>query len=108
MATASDRSSGLGLALAALLALAAGCHDEPVAPSAALDAGTDAKIGEAGAKDAPGTEAAAAEVIDCFMGIPKTNDELLNQCWPEEVATIVKKPALPGGYAIGMPLPPPP
>jgi hypothetical protein len=90
-----------------LLTLAGGCHDETLPPAVPIDAGTDARAGEAGAKDAPGSEA-AAEVIDCFMGIPKTNDDFLNQCWPEEVATIVKKPALPGGYAIGMPLPPPP
>jgi hypothetical protein len=112
MATVSEETRRAPwLALAALLMAASGCHDETVAPPAVVDAGSDARpAGEAGA--ATDTAASPAgtqpEVIDCFMGTPKTNDELLNQCWPEDVVTFVKKPALPGGYTVGMPLPPPP
>jgi hypothetical protein len=110
MATVSDRARrGPWLALAAVL-MAASCHDETVTISPVVDAGSDARVGEAGAAkdgsdDSPGAQ---TQTIDCFMGTPKTNNEFLNQCWPEDVVTFVKKPALPGGYTVGMPLPPPP
>lgn len=115
MATVSNqrrRSRRRWLPIVALLALALpACHDEKVAGPPAADGGADARVnGEAGAATDGATDVPAAqtETIDCFMGTPRTNEEFLNSCWPDDVASFAKKPNLPGGYQIGMPLPPPP
>jgi hypothetical protein len=96
----------------AVLAIAPlGCNDETVAPPPAIDAASDARVaGDGGASsDASSDVPASAEpIVDCFKGTAKTNEELLNACWPETVTSFVKKPNLPGGYLVGMPLPPPP
>jgi hypothetical protein len=97
------------LLLAALAALATvGCTDEKVPPPA--DAGADAKpAGDGGAGDGSSdTPASGEQPVDCFKGTPRTHEELLNQCWPETVASFPKTPNLPGGYQVGQPLPPPP
>jgi hypothetical protein len=97
--------------LAAVLAGGLACNDGTPAVGGSTP-GPDALAGDGGAPtgdgstDAPG--AASTMTIDCFMGTPRTNEEFLNACWPDEVVAIVKAPKLPGGYKVGMPLPAPP
>jgi hypothetical protein len=111
------RRTKLALLLSAALAAAplAGCEDEaPLLSDAgamgmARDAGAAdiAATGDAGA-DGDGASSAAV-VVECWKGTPTNHEELLNACWAETVTAVVAKPVmLPGGYKIGMPLPPPP
>jgi hypothetical protein len=92
-----------------LLALLAGaplaCTDEKVAPPPPVDAGSDARAADA-SSDGPAANQPPA--VECFQGTPRTNDELLDACWPDTVTSFAKKANLPGGYLIGMPLPAPP
>jgi len=95
------------LALALALCLPA-CSDEAPGspPSSPADAGTDARAGDGGGAASDAADSSAAVTIACFSGTPRTNEELLNACWPETVTAISKKAALPPGYAPGMTLPP--
>ena len=101
-------ASASRLLLALTLALGgAACSDETPGspPPPAADAGSDARPGDAGAAS-DATASAGPPVIECFMGTPRTHEELLNACWPETVTAISKKAALPGGYTVGAALPP--
>jgi len=94
-----------------LLALAGpACTDEiPAGSSADAGATGDAKADQGagdGAVDVP--VGASAPVFDCFSGVPRTHEELLNACWPETVTAIERKVKLPPGYKSGAPLPTPP
>jgi hypothetical protein len=92
------------------LALPGACSDE--APTGVSDAATstDARAGDSGAASDGSGDAlgASAPIIECFTGVPMTNDELLNACWPETVTAISRKMTLPPGYKLGAQLPPPP
>jgi hypothetical protein len=103
--------------LVLLLALSGplGCSDEAPAGTTSGDASTsDARAvgSDAGAPDVTTDVAASTSSepapIECFAGMPRTQDEILNACWPATVAALRKTVVLPGGYKLGDPLPAPP
>jgi hypothetical protein len=105
---------------AVVLALAAGtgCDEDVTVAADAGQAADAARVAEGdaaahgsrdgGGGDQPSDGEPAPPAIECFMGVPKSQDELLNQCWSDTITAIYKKPALPGGYQVGAALPAPP